>query len=170
MRAFFMLAVDRRTVCFYDSRQVSITGGGIMPYGLEHKFNIHARRAMDAYNENNLKGFADSSKKLDAPYLDGLLEYVCSFPRAERTLRPALRPMVAVEAVFFGITRAEVTARHDALRAVNADVEVFAAVDVILSTGKATAEAMRHALAITEKRGYEAASRALHFGLQQIPT
>lgn len=140
-----------------------------MPYGLENKFNIHAQRAMDAYNENDLNGFADASKKLDAPYLDGLLEYVCSFPRAERTLRPASRFMVALEAAFFCFPRATVIARHDALRAVNADVEASTAVDVILSTGKATAEGMQKALAITEKRGYAAATRALRYGLQQIP-
>jgi hypothetical protein len=138
-----------------------------MPYGLENKFNIHARRAMDAYNENDINGFVSASKKLDAPYLDGLLEYVCAFPRAERTMRPASRLMVAVEAAFFGITRAEVVARHDSLRAANADVEVSNAVDAILSTGKVTVTGMQTALAVTEKRGYAAATRALHFGLAQ---
>ena len=140
-----------------------------MPYGLENKFNARAQRAMDAYNENNAKVFARQVNGLDPAYVPGLLEYVCTFPRAERTMAPANPLAVALEALIEGTTRAAVRARHDWLRAVNADIEVSGAVDAILASNVVDKSALEKALAITERRGYEATSRTLRFRLQHNP-
>ena len=137
-----------------------------MPYGLENKFNARAPRAMDAYNENDFSTFAQMVRGLDPAYIPGLLEYVCTFPRAERTLTPAGRIAVALEALIEGKSRADVRARHDWLRAANANVEVSGAVDAILSSNAVDKSALEKALAITERRGYDAASRSLRFRLQ----
>lgn len=160
----FFHALDIRAGGPYDSCVNYM--GGPMPYGLENKFNARAQAAMDAYNRNDFAGFSAAVKGLDPAYLPGLLEYVCSFPRSERTLAPASRLTVALEALAFGVTRTEVRARHDWLRAANTDVEVSGAVDAILASGPVDKSALETALAITEKRGYAAASRSLRFKLQ----
>lgn len=140
-----------------------------MPYGLENKFNARAQRAMDAYNEGNAKVFARQVKGLDAICVPGLLEYVCTFARAERTMRPANPVAVAFEALLEGTSRAAVRARHDWLRAANADLEVSGAIDAILASNDVDKSALEKALSITERRGYEAASRTLRFRLQHSP-
>lgn len=138
-----------------------------MPYGLENKFNARAQAAMDAYNENDFGTFKQVVQGLDAACVPGLLEFVCTFPRAERTLKPAARWAVALEAAFEGVSRDAVRARHDNLRAVNADVEVSSAVDAILSAHTPDKAALETALAVTTRRGYAAATRSLRFRLQQ---
>lgn len=125
-----------------------------MPYGLENKFNIHARRAMDAYNENNFKSFADSVQRLDAAYLDGLLEYVCRFPRSERTMRRPHPLAVLWESLIENKPRAAVIARHEWLRTVNADIEMSIAVDAILGTRRASPAAVAASCTVAQQRGY----------------
>jgi len=137
-----------------------------MPYGLENKFNARAQRAMDAYNENDFNGFACAVQGLDPTYVPGLLEYVCTFPRSERTMAPAGIVAVAFEALIEGKSRAAVRARHDWLRAANANVEVSGAVDAILASNAVDKSKLEKTLALTERRGYDAASRALRFRLQ----
>ena len=127
------------------------------------------RDAVKQFGKNDFKGFAATIRDegLTGPGLGALLFYVCAFPRAH-VMNGAGPALQRLESLLTGTPVADVRARHEHLRHVNASIEASIGVDAILDSGRPLAQDdLLDAAAAAEKAGYGSAARAIRHRLLQ---